>query len=257
MSANIDNQHDEKEKETCLELIQGKVKVGDISWMRNLKDGQSPDELNFGKSGIKGYENKQLDIVIDFGDNSNGLCCIKCDYNKHPVVIMFSDNGTNWMGYEAITATFTDDAFYNFKKPIYNRYGRLLWVKTDGTPIHAQFFVMQHKGLLKGKLTAGDICYYGRHKHGTSFDALDFGKKGLYGYSSKQLDVITDLGKKVNIEGIKCDYLTNPVILMFSDDGKDWSKYPLMSIEFSKDQQKQIFEEHIHVRYGRMFWVKT
>ena len=88
-------------------------------------------------------------------------------------------------------------------------------------------------------------------------DKLNFDEEGLVGHYWKQLDVITDFGKTQLLRGVKCDYSKNPLIVMFSDDGDNWYKYEMVTLQFTESQPEQLFDNPVNVRFARMFWVKT
>ena len=111
--------------------------------------------------------------------------------------------------------------------------------------------------MIKGKTKLGEFSFEMTTGWAKSTDKLNFDEEGLVGHYWKQLDVITDFENTIPITGIKCDYTKNPVIIMFSDDGNNWSKYEMITVEFTDSKPEQIFENPVQARFARMFWVKT
>ena len=111
--------------------------------------------------------------------------------------------------------------------------------------------------VIKGSTKKGDFCYEHNTGWAKSTDKLNFGEEGLVGHGWKQLDVITDFETKVSIKGIACDHINNPVMLLFSNDGEDWSKFEMLEAQFTNNQMEYTFNQPINVRFARMIWDKT
>ena len=240
--------------------VKGKTSIGDLSFGKQTGWSKSPDNLDFGREGIVGHNWKQLDVITDFGR----LICIegvKCDYNVNPFKVSFSDDGKDWSKHTMKNIECKESETV-FDKPVRARYGRMIWAKTNGSQgFHAQFLVKASSyvadiNYLNGRITLGSFAFGNQTGWAKNPQLLDFDKEGIVGHFWNQLDVITDFGKGVEIDGISCDYDKHDVLIMFSDDGKDWSKYEMKNVDF-KDKIHYEFDKSIKTRFGRMLWWKT
>ena len=116
---------------------------------------------------------------------------------------------------------------------------------------------MANLSCLKGEIKLGDLSWQMQTGWGKPVNQLNFDEGGLVGHDWKQLDVITDFGKKIALHGVKCDYNKNTLRIMFSDDGNNWNQYEMITIDFTDNKTEHVFQNPIQTRYGRMLWAKT
>lgn len=110
---------------------------------------------------------------------------------------------------------------------------------------------------VKGEVRLGDLSWQNQTGWQKPVNKLNFNQEGLVGHQWKQLDVITDFGSKISLYGVRCDYNKNPLVIMFSDDGKDFNKLAMLTIKFTENETEHKFEKPVQARYGRMLWTKT
>eukprot|EP01084_Bolivina_argentea_P109138 195062_1 len=115
------------------ELLTGQLTIGPAG---QYTAGNTPlEEINFGRGGLLGHNYLVLDIITEFSGLTeiNG---VKCDYIHNRFEIMFSDDGINW----GTPITVADARnIYQIDPPIETKFARMLWQKTSGYGIHAQF----------------------------------------------------------------------------------------------------------------------
>eukprot|EP01083_Nonionella_stella_P221810 792086_1 len=127
MEGNDDEKSTLQGDEQNYKIMKGKLSFGELSVSGNCKTGWNKpvEKLNFGQEGIVGHNYWALDIITDFGTNAI-ISGFRCDYDKNPVNIMFSDDGKNWR--DGITIAKYENMLTVFNKPIKGRYGRMIWM---------------------------------------------------------------------------------------------------------------------------------
>eukprot|EP01084_Bolivina_argentea_P318232 551844_1 len=105
--------------------------------------------------------------------------------------------------------------------------------------------------LLTGQLSIGPT---GQYTAGNEpLEEINFGRSGLLAHNNLVLDIITEFSGLTEINGVKCDYVNNPLEVMFSDDGINWGT----SITVADALNIYKIDPPIETKFTRMLWQAT
>ena len=103
------------------------------------------------------------------------------------------------------------------------------------------------------QLVEGTSTIYGGGRTGWNKPGsqLKFGNGGLVGHNWLGLDVYTDFGQQMVLEGVRVDYHKNPFKVLISNDNETWTE------QASGLTNDHTFDPPLRARYARMSWDKT